>query len=144
MTFCDIDPGHWIDVPAFYDFLEWQGAKPRTPTTFLIISNLIAREGIQIPTDHLKDPLLSSVCVWIKCTCILYVCVCACFCFCNKPWQHSAAKTDGCYSLLYSQKKTRFVQKKQHLNYCIKMEKEGHLVRKFDMPRLFIDAISIY
>ena len=26
MTFCDIDPGRWIDVPA--NFLEWEEAQP--------------------------------------------------------------------------------------------------------------------
>jgi len=26
MTFCDIDPGRWIDVPV--NFLEWEEAQP--------------------------------------------------------------------------------------------------------------------
>ena len=31
MTFCDIDLGRWIDVPAPFIFsLIWQRAKPRT------------------------------------------------------------------------------------------------------------------
>ena len=33
MTFCDIDPGRWIDVPACGFSLSWHGAKPRTPHT---------------------------------------------------------------------------------------------------------------
>ena len=31
MTFCDIDPGRWIDVPAGGFSSSWHGAKPRTP-----------------------------------------------------------------------------------------------------------------
>ena len=33
MTFCDIDPGRWIDVPACGFSSSWHGAKPRTPHT---------------------------------------------------------------------------------------------------------------
>jgi len=38
MTFCDIDPGRWIDVPASISFhvkfLKWDVANPRTTMPF--------------------------------------------------------------------------------------------------------------
>ena len=29
MTFCDIDPGRWIDVPAIQFCLKWEEAQPK-------------------------------------------------------------------------------------------------------------------
>ena len=42
MTFCDIDPGRWIDVPASISFhvkfQRWDVANPRTTTPFHFMS----------------------------------------------------------------------------------------------------------
>ena len=53
MTFCDIDPGRWIDVPA--NFQKWEEAQPRTSTSFHVkfqFTALLSQSGINF--GHLR------------------------------------------------------------------------------------------
>ena len=58
----DIKGRRPFDVPAVFIHSYYSNT-----TSWFIVSNLIAREGIQFPSDHLKNQFLSSDLVCVFC-----------------------------------------------------------------------------
>ena len=57
--------GGWISWISPICLISWCVPSLPTGVPWLYISNLIVCDGIQFPARHLKDPLLSSVCVCV-------------------------------------------------------------------------------
>ena len=57
--------GGWISWISPICLISWCVPSLPTGVPWLYISNLIVCDGIQFPAHHLKDPLLSSVCVYV-------------------------------------------------------------------------------